>query len=131
MIHRSKLTAFFLAAIYLLPVTPVTEFLKLPQLVEHYLDHRSENDQRSFTGFLLQHYLVEDGTDQDASEDNQLPFKSGEQLMTNGVVSIDPPQPVTVVPAIATGITKKYMHREDDRLPDQYPGTVWQPPRNC
>lgn len=129
MISRRKFTAFFLAAIYLLPVTPVAEFLKFPQLVQHYFDHISENDQHSFTAFLFQHYFIEDGTDKDATEDSRLPFKSGDQLLTSGFVSVDPPQPVTVMPVITTGSEKKYTIHQDDRLPDQYPGTVWQPPR--
>ena len=65
-----------------------------------------KNDQHSFTGFLFQHYFIEDGTDKDATEDSRLPFKSGDQLLTSGFVSVDPPQPVTVIPVITTGSEK-------------------------
>lgn len=123
--------AFFLAAVYLLPATPVTEFLKLPELVQHYIDHRHENHNSSFTAFLVQHYLKEDGSDKDAAEDSRLPFKSNEQILSSGFVSLYPPQPVTIILSPVSSPEKKYDRCNNNRLPVQYPDSVWQPPRNC
>ncbi len=126
-----KCSVFFLAAVYLLPARPVTEFLKLPQLVQHYFEYRHQNHNSSFSAFLVQHYLKEDGTDKDAAEDSRLPFKSSEQILTSGFVSLYPPQPVTITPAVIFATEKKYTHRNNDRLPVKYPDAIWQPPRHC
>ena len=65
--------------------TPVMQLLKLPVLVEHYNKHK-KLEHVSFVEFLEEHYAV-GHNDDDQSEDNKLPFKSGTiQDIGNAVV---------------------------------------------
>jgi len=59
--------------------------------VEHYYDHIEEKNNTGLVSFLVMHYYIEDGTDTDAAEDNQLPFKSAEHAVSFSFTSITPP----------------------------------------
>lgn len=126
-----KIIAVLLLSAYLLPVTAVTELLKLPQLVEHYYDHKAEGNNTGFTAYLIQHYLKEDGTDKDAAEDSRLPFKTGEQLLSVMVISVDPPQSFSISPVALPVVKKMYKICNDDFISSQYLNAIWQPPRIC
>lgn len=58
--------------------TELHELFRLPLLLEHYLQHRSENGHLSLVDFLKIHYSENHPNDQDDDDDNQLPFKSKE-----------------------------------------------------
>ncbi len=115
--------------LYLFSASGSREFLKLPLLVEHYFDHAAEKEGRpgSFITYLVQHYSTEDGTDQDAAEDNQLPFKSPENTLAS-FVSLKPPQ------FLLTGFVEiiprnSFPCHRQDVLPSRYLDAIWQPPR--
>lgn len=126
-----KIIAVFLLLAYLLPVTAVTELLKLPQLVEHYYDHKTEGNSSSFIAYLFQHYCKEDGTDKDAAEDSRLPFKNSEQVVSVMVVSVKPPDTFCMLPVVLPLVKKVYKISNDDFISSQYLNAIWQPPRNC
>ncbi len=57
---------------YLTSFTEVHELLRLPVLLEHFEEHKSQVNDMSFVDFLLMHYKTEVAHD---DQDNQLPFK--------------------------------------------------------
>lgn len=57
---------------YLTSFTEVHEFLRLPLLVEHFQEHKTQTNDMSFVEFLLMHYKTDVAHD---DTDNQLPFK--------------------------------------------------------
>lgn len=123
-----RIPAFILLAVYLFSATASREFLKLPVLVEHYLDHMEENKGIPFIGYLIQHYYTEDGTDNDAAEDNRLPFKSPESN-TLSFVSLKPPS-LFISGDKAEMYFNGSFRIQDDRLrTSRYPDAIWQPPR--
>jgi hypothetical protein len=126
-----KIITVLLLSAYLLPATAVTELLKLPQLVEHFYDHKEEGSKTSFIAYLVQHYIKEDGTDKDAAEDSRLPFKTGEQLLSVMVISVDPPQSFSITPVALPVVKKMYTISNDDFISSQYLNAIWQPPRIC
>lgn len=67
---------WFLLGSYLLVSTPAVELLKLPVLVEHYVEHRAESPEMGFWEYLSLHYFSGIEYDADYARDMQLPFKS-------------------------------------------------------
>ena len=126
-----KIVTVVLLAAYLLPVTAVTELLKLPQLLAHYYDHKAEGNKTGFISFLVQHYFEEDGTDKDAAEDSRLPFKTGEQLLSVMVISVNPPESFSIAPVLLPVTEKTYKICNDRFTASQYLDAIWQPPRIC
>lgn len=57
---------------YLTSFTEVHELLRLPVLLAHFEEHKSQVNDMSFVDFLLMHYKTDVAHD---DQDNQLPFK--------------------------------------------------------
>lgn len=67
--------ARFLLAICLFSFTPMKEFIKIPMLVSHYMQHAQDNPSLTIIDFLDLHYMHGIVLDEDYEEDMQLPFK--------------------------------------------------------
>jgi len=130
-INLKKISAFILLTIYVLSAVVTKEFLKIPQLVTHYVDHREENAHTSLLSFLIGHYYQEDGTDQDAAEDNKLPFKSAEAAGNFSFVSLAPPVSMNNPVKVHPGLNQQFFNSNDLYIPSQYFDAIWQPPRNA
>ncbi len=127
----NKITALLLLAIYLLSATATKELLRIPLLAEHYYDHKQENNNTGLIAFLAMHYYSEDGTDKDAKEDNQLPFKSVEYAATFYFISLTPPSFTEHLAKPETETDIYFAILSDLFLPSQYLASIWQPPRIC
>lgn len=68
--------AWFFLVLFLLQSTQLGEFIKLPALVNHYLQHRDQNANITLLHFLKIHYLDKQEVDDDYAQDMQLPFKT-------------------------------------------------------
>jgi hypothetical protein len=123
--------ALFLLLIYIQPAESIRELFKLPLLLEHYYDHRTENGDPGLVGFLVDHYCTEDGTDQDADEDSKLPFKSTEQLTNPGTIALLFPVSAEMLVRPALLPVTKYLILDDANIPSGFLDSIWQPPRNC
>ncbi|WP_310503723.1 hypothetical protein [Riemerella anatipestifer] len=75
---------------YLVSFSEVREVLKLPVLIEHFIEHRSSNPEMSFGQFITLHYLSGDVHDDDYNEDMKLPFKSQNQTIAVMLLAIPP-----------------------------------------
>jgi len=70
-----KLSAIALLILFA-STNEVGQFLKLPLLISHYIDHYREEGQ-SIYAFFHEHYIHHhESTNKDQDEDNQLPFKT-------------------------------------------------------
>lgn len=69
-------TIFFLGS-----STELHELARIPALLKHYSHHRSENPSLSLFDFLKLHYAGNHPNDNDESEDQGLPFKSGKSMI--------------------------------------------------
>ena len=59
--------------LYLVSTTELYQLFKIPELVEHYVEHKNLNPEMTLTAFLKTHYdhPVKDG---DYGKDQRLPF---------------------------------------------------------
>ncbi|MCS3869382.1 hypothetical protein J3D55_002298 [Chryseobacterium ginsenosidimutans] len=68
-----KLISILLLSLYLVSTTELYQLLKIPDLIEHYCEHKALNPEMSLTSFLKTHYdhPLKDG---DYGKDQKLPF---------------------------------------------------------
>ena len=126
-----KLAALFLVTVYMFSATPAGELLKLPVLVRHFYDHKEENKHTGLITFLVQHYFSEDGTDKDAAEDNQLPFKSTDQVASIIFNCLTPPSFIQPATGYGTEINNRFCVRNQFFHTAEHLSAIWQPPRPC
>jgi hypothetical protein len=117
--------------IYLFSTQGTRELVKICVLVDHYCDHKLENKTSGVLSFMIMHYFIEDGTDKDAGEDNQLPFKSLETTCTGSFLSLNPPTFIEIIIRAERAAHQSFVSHKDLFLPSQYLATVWRPPRYC
>ncbi len=102
--------------------------MKLPSLVSHYFEHRQNNSELSFFGFLCQHYQS-DNTHTDDKNHKDLPFKSHEcQHMGQVFVIVEfNDSKITEFPGIRTQTSE---FRETVYHLDGL-SSIWQPPQTA
>jgi len=82
----NKKAAYIFLAIYLLGATELSQLLKIPLLIEHYMEHKLDNGSLSLLSFMYMHYVGDDGDVTDEQKDQNLPFKSAHFQLQNTVV---------------------------------------------
>lgn len=80
-----KRAAYIFLAIYLLGATELNQLLKMPLLIEHYMEHKLDNGSLSLLSFMYMHYVGDDGDATDEQKDQNLPFKSAHFQLQNTV----------------------------------------------
>jgi hypothetical protein len=113
----------------MLSATAIHEVIKLPRLVEHYFDHSREDTRVGLIQYFVLHYGIEDGTDDDAAEDNQLPFKSSEYYSSISFVSVKPPAIGQSLRLSDIVSDHHFFILNESFLPSPYSESIWQPPR--
>lgn len=122
---RKAATIFFLV-IFCASFTETHQLFRLPLLVKHYIKHKTENQHISFSKFIQLHYMSEEKNDTDQPEDQQLPFKT----YNNIGFTVYQPQPVTASPvAHPTIISSNYPLVQNKSLSAGFNGSVFHPPR--
>jgi hypothetical protein len=124
-----KITASVFLLIYICSVTSIHEFLKIPFLASHYIDHNSEESKTNLASFLIRHYIYEDGTDKDADEDNKLPFKSSDNAITLNFISLKPATHICSMHEMQVAGDMHFYIRDDRFIPSNFNALIWQPPR--
>ncbi|HEY0676883.1 MAG TPA: hypothetical protein VGD17_01310 [Chitinophagaceae bacterium] len=121
-----KLTAILFLFIFSVSVTEAGQLLKLPILVEHYIDHTERDKANSFLGFLKEHYQYDHTDDGDESEDSSLPFKT----LNNSIVSLSflSPESEEINTSFGLLSTNRQLHPEPFLFKDPLSG-VFHPPR--
>lgn len=102
----------------------------MPILFKHFIEHKSLNQEISFTKFLYQHYQDDDGDDNDNERDKQLPFKSIEPF--NVAVNTGLIYNTTLKFKFAPNISKadlQFSNYQDLKIPSPFLSTIWQPPK--
>ncbi len=88
-----KCVAILLLSLYLLSTTEAHQLLKLPSLVQHYFQHKAENNNLTLLSFLNMHYAETVVYDDDYAQDMQLPFKThAENFCVIAVPSLPAPK---------------------------------------
>ena len=126
--------SIFLLVLYLLGTTELHELLRLPLLVEHFMEHRRADNQMSFFDFMNLHYAQGVVQDEDYEKDKRLPFKTHD-FCSNSPLS-HPFHEVVVVtqpssPYLFPNIKRLTPHGHYDAVfySSNYLDNIWQPPQ--
>ena len=106
----------FLGSIFLNCATELHQLFKLPFLLAHYHHHRGEDKSLTLYAFFKLHYSGDHPTDNDDTEDTELPFKSVGQIN-----HLDTP-PARIKdsmeePVAQVAHTKQFIHPEGKPFP--------------
>lgn len=71
-----KSLVYILIALMSLNCLSIREFLKVPVLCQHFIEHRKADKEISMFDFIAMHYWGNDLNDNDDSRDMRLPFKN-------------------------------------------------------
>lgn len=85
-----KVLAILLICVYTFGATEACQILKIPILIEHFNQHKSEHPSMSFIDFLVIHYNGKDVIDFDYEDDQRLPFKSFENCISFTAFAVPP-----------------------------------------
>ncbi len=124
-----KLIPILFLSVYLVSATELHEFFKLPQLVKHYIAHKSEDKTITLIDFMVMHYSNSD--DGNKSKDTQLPFKSHnkfESITNIGFCSFH-----NIQISIKSEPIEANSYNIDSiaYLSSAYLSSIWQPPKSC
>ncbi|WP_339886807.1 hypothetical protein [uncultured Flavobacterium sp.] len=122
----NKVFAIFLITIFLCANTSIGQFLKIPNLIEHYKEYQTEvnSDSNSFTQFIKVHYSK--NTDNNDKEHENLPFKTFDNsthvLFTFSAVTF---QLEIIKPLIS--VKKKFFYTKSFK--SNLFTSIWMPPK--
>lgn len=125
-----KLFAISFLFIYLFSTTELHQLLKMPLLVEHFIEHREENKNITLYQFLYMHYAMGGVKDADYAKDMKLPFKTHDKCVTAISNVYLPPAKVSIEKPIQF-LQKNSFSTQDQFLQTSFPSNIWQPPRIC
>lgn len=113
--------------------TEIGQLLKLPNLVNHFLEHRNDkNDDEygiSFIDFLKNHYNENNQHSDNAKHDHQnLPFKTTNCNSINTVIGMVQQTVFALHTAIIISIKKVVFCKEQHYTSKSF-GSIWQPPK--
>jgi hypothetical protein len=113
---------------FLFSATELKEFLKLSDLVEHYEEHKKDNKNISFVGFLWMHYSTTSDHDGDAEKDNKLPFKKHDHcFVADNTFSIHKNSSFTF--QSPEQIVSASFNSHSSFIPSGISNNIWQPPK--
>jgi len=125
-----KIITISFLSIYLFSTTELSQLLKLPSLVEHYIEHKQENRDITLWAFLCMHYAHGIVKDADYDKDMKLPFKTSDGINLT-ITAFTPHNFSTEIAKPVTNETKSFPSYNEVFLASSFLSNIWQPPRTC
>ena len=111
--------------------TELYQTLKLPFLIEHFIEHKEQNKNLTLWKFLCMHYTPETVNDGDYEKDMKLPFKTHFHMNYANFTADLPTQNLTF-PVLSPFIEAKIVNGyQPTFLTSSYLSSIWQPPKFC
>ncbi|AZA77119.1 hypothetical protein EG359_06670 [Chryseobacterium joostei] len=122
-----KLISILLLSLYLVSTTELYQLLKMPLLIEHYIQHKNLNPEMSLTAFLKTHY-DHPVKDSDHDQDQRLPFVSHASLLSvvftiNSYLDFYSTEKVYNAREVKKPLYKSVLYNKEIL------NSIWQPPR--
>ena len=126
-----KMFALFCISIYLISTTELSQLLKFPVLVEHYIEHKDVNPELTLIGFLEIHYnnhLEDHPYDDDYLQDQKLPFIAQADVLSFFFV-VSPVISFEIKDKLFPSSRLKVSSFENAFSENRFLSTIWQPPQ--
>ena len=122
--------AIFLLGIYLFSFVEFHQFLRIPILIQHFVEHRQQDPSISFMAFLKMHYVGEIVIDDDYQRDNELPFRETECcVMTTTIITCECPGTNIEIATHSEEINNEFISYNEDNHSLVSIADIFQPPR--
>jgi hypothetical protein len=82
-----KVLTLSFVALFIANVFELHQLAKLPALMHHYSEHKSENQHQSFAEFLTDHYFEQHDHATQNHKHDDLPFKSSDCSSFHGTIA--------------------------------------------
>jgi hypothetical protein len=126
-----KLICILFLGAYLISSTELRQLLKFPLLIQHYAEHKEQNNNLSLLQFLAMHYNDEDIIDLDYSKDQQLPFKSQDGYTGTLLSVFEPTHFYSLIPKAEIALPVAHTISNDTFISSSFRSSIWQPPKAC
>jgi hypothetical protein len=124
---KRKIIAILFLSLLISSSTEWLQLLKIPVLVQHFIEHKREDDKISFIAFLKMHYRATPIKDKDYDRDMQLPFKT-DNCVFLALTFFHQKHGIEIVNHEQIISTKHSLYKDDFNT-SQVLKTIWQPPR--
>jgi hypothetical protein len=122
---QKRIARLFLL-IFLMQMTQLGEFARLPLLVQHYVQHKNLHPETTIYGFFKMHYLDKTVVDADYAQDMQLPFK---MVHVHFSIQMSMPQSVLTLSNVFCPLIKEKIPGQRFILPRSLLFSIFKPPR--
>jgi len=109
--------------------TQLSQMLRLPVLVEHFIQHTQKDQDLSLWNFLVAHYDYHE-PDGDYEMDMKLPFMTPSD-MAMIIVYFHPPIALPTLKNVVVEDIASAFNYIQPHITASYLSTIWQPPKNC
>ena len=123
--HMRRAAAIGMLALHLCFFTEMNELMRLPLLVEHFIEHQEMVPEMSFVQFLAMHYKTDVAHD---STDMELPFKGCDHSVASPNFTF-PDQKIELTQAIPTA-HPEFFSLYISFIPSTGLSEIFQPPRS-
>ena len=123
---KRRIARLFLV-IFLMQMTQLGEFARLPLLVQHYIQHKHLHPETTIYGFFKMHYLDKTVVDADYAQDMQLPFKTVH--LHCFALQMSMPQMVLTLSNVFFPLVKEEIADPQFILPNSSLSSIFKPPR--
>jgi hypothetical protein len=120
-----RVAAIGMLVLHLSLLTEMNELMRLPLLVEHFIEHRELVPEMSFFQFLAMHYKTDVAHD---STDMELPFKQCDHSVASPIFTL-PAERIELNPAVPSAMPE-FFSLYISFVPSAGPNEIFQPPRN-
>lgn len=122
-----RLTIIFLLGVFTLTSTELIELTKLPSLIEHFVEHQSQNGELSLYEFISLHYS--DESEHHDENEKKFPFKSHEHCLNYNVAYVLTKtfEGIELKPDFET--IREFSIPKSSSLTTTNPSAIWQPPK--
>lgn len=117
--------------VYLISLTEVKQFVKLPALAEHFIEHKQKNTGLTLWEFLCMHYVMPDNADNDQEKDRELPFKSHDNCTNFITLAFVHNNEITLPKKHILNCNRKFRVFSDNFINTAFLSSIWQPPKSC
>jgi len=124
-----KFSLIFFTLICLISSTELHQFLKLPLLIEHYLEHKSINQNLTVIDFLAIHYARNISNNADYKKDASLPFNSQDDCIKSDNDNILPLNYSSIICKPIVIEIKMFVNFQQNFLHSSFYSNIWQPPK--
>jgi hypothetical protein len=114
----------------MLSFSELHQFLRMPVLIQHFIEHRQEDPSISLLSFLSLHYIHQYVQDEDYQRDQQLPFRHSDCCITYTTICCEcPGNAIIEMPARTTEIKNEFILHDEDNHTLLSIADIFQPPR--